>query len=132
MKRSELIETSNEMYNGSMSHEYRLNSCTAWYKRVTKGNYSYTILKSYNTIVALYSSRTGNLYVYNYYSATTSQHISKFIRNICPSRVMYLYERSDKVIEVDYVTGKVTRSNKIIRKNLEDCDYTIEIESIAI
>lgn len=132
MKRTELKEISTTMYRGSMSPEYRLNTCTAWYKTIKQGNYNYTILKSYNTIVALYSSRTGNLYVYNYYSATTSQHVSKFIKKMCPSRVMYLYERSDKVIEWDCVTHKVTRSNKFIRKNLEECDYTIEIETIGI
>lgn len=132
MKRKDLLETSNAMYRDSMSPEYRLNSCTAWYKIIKQGNYNYTILKSYNTIVALYSNRSGNLYVYNYYSNTTSQHVSKFIDKMCPSRVIYLYERSDKVIEWDCVACKVIRNNKVIRKNLEDCDYSIVIETIAI
>lgn len=39
----------------------------------------YLILQSYSTIVAIYNRYTNELIVRDYYSATTQQHISKFI-----------------------------------------------------
>lgn len=36
------------------------------------------LLRSYSTFVAVYIPTTGRLFVFNYYSVTTSQHIAKF------------------------------------------------------
>lgn len=58
----------------------RLDTCTAW--TFTQGKY--TVLKSYNTIVAFIDNETGVLYdvlryVYGY-TATSGKHIAKFRR----------------------------------------------------
>lgn len=46
----------------------------------------YLILQSYRTIVAIYDRYTNELIVNGYYSATTQQHISKFIADfVCDS-----------------------------------------------
>lgn len=61
---------------------HRLNSCSAWYKVCYNGD---IILRSYNTIVAAIPSTSPNTcvdfsrVVYGY-TATTSQHTSKFAR----------------------------------------------------
>ena len=59
----------------------RLNYCTA---DICYCNYSdffkcYTILlRSYTTFVAVYIPTTDRLFVFDYYSPTTSQHLAKF------------------------------------------------------
>lgn len=54
----------------------RLNYCTAW---IIKPDFSdFLILQSYSTIVAAYQFSTGILWVFDFYSKTTAQHIAKF------------------------------------------------------
>lgn len=87
------------------------------------------VLKSYNTFVAHYDIDNGIIYVYDYYSATTSQHISKFIKfcreNYCVCEVRYLYERSDKMIVWDirnrhkYMTGKKDLVDRYIESDFK-------------
>ena len=132
MKRTELIEVASKLYNNAMSLETQLNYCTAWYKTVTTKNGSYEILKSYSTIVALCSYRTGTLYVFDYYSATTSQHISKFIKYIAPSRIVYLYDRSDRVLEYNRITHEHWKTTKIVRRQIKALDYDTYIETIEL
>ena len=62
----------------------------------------YVFLKSYDTIVAYYNTFTRDVRVYDYYSATTCQHVTKFKRLIeeCGydiATVSYLYERGDRI-----------------------------------
>lgn len=42
------------------------------------GKSDFLILQSYSTIVAAFQRSTGILWVFNFYSNTTSQHIAKF------------------------------------------------------
>lgn len=54
----------------------RLYYCTAW---IIKPDFSdFLILQSYSTIVAAYQFSTGILWVFDYYSHTTAQHVAKF------------------------------------------------------
>lgn len=80
MNRKELIQTASFMVmNHGMYPDLtwrRLYSCKAW---TLQSVYSkWIILQSYNTIVAAYDKNVEILYVFGYYSATTSQHVSKF------------------------------------------------------
>lgn len=67
---------------------HRLNSCKAWYKVCYNGD---IILRSYNTIVAAIPSTNPKTcfdfsrVVYGY-TATTSQHISKFARKFAATK----------------------------------------------
>lgn len=57
----------------------RLRYCNAQ----VYSSYSYTILRSYNTIVAIYDHYDDALIVRGYYSATTQKHIALFINDFC-------------------------------------------------
>lgn len=59
----------------------RLYTCKAW---IIKPDFSdFLILQSYSTIVAAYQFSTGILWVFGFYSHTTSQHIAKFRTWLC-------------------------------------------------
>lgn len=83
----------------------------------------FLILQSYSTIVAAYQYTTGILWVFDFYSNTTAQHIAKF-RNW----IRYRYRTGlNYPITVrlynDSKTGK-----RAARKNIED-DFASVIES---
>lgn len=59
----------------------RLNCCQAW---IYTDDYGRKWLKSYNTVVAVYSPIEDRLYVFGRYSSTTYQHVRKF-RNTLPN-----------------------------------------------
>ena len=54
----------------------RLYYCKAWV--YMPGNSDFIILRSYSTIVAAYQISTGILWVFDYYTHTTAQHVAKF------------------------------------------------------
>ena len=78
-------------------------------------NSDFIILQSYSTIVAAYQFSTRILWVFDFYSKTTSQHVAKFRNWICHKyntgwnypKVVRLYN--------DSKTGK-----RAARKNLDD------------
>lgn len=64
------------------------------------GELFYT-LRSYNTVVAgLFDFPKGETYcvVFDYWSATTAQHIAKFIKDMRADHVVNLYLRTDRVV----------------------------------
>ena len=66
-------------------------------------------VQSYSTIVAYYIDKYDTLYVLDYYSTTTSKHIS-IIRSMFSIRnVVWLYDRTDKDF-IDTALCKVRRS----------------------
>ena len=83
MTRSDVIKSATFMVNDRMSYKefpdlipHRLYYCKAW---TLQSAYSrWILLQSYNTIVAAYDKNTEILFVFDYYSATTSQHVAKF------------------------------------------------------
>ena len=75
----------------------------------------FIILQSYSTIVAAYQRTTGILWVFDFYSNTTAQHVAKF-RNW----IRYKYNTGwayPKIVRLynDSKTGK-----RAARKNLDD------------
>lgn len=80
MTKTELIKTSTYMVDNYNLYPYvksvRLYHCTAW---CISSNYSkWILLQSYKTIVAAYDKIADILYVFDYYSHTTCQHVAKF------------------------------------------------------
>ena len=93
----------------------RINKYSCWYTRVGLIVY----LKSYNTIVADYDITLKTIRVFSYYSATTCQHVTNFIRLMRDmyhvSTVLYLYERSDRIAFIDYDANTIYKWDKRLK-----------------
>lgn len=75
--RKEIADAVIGEYNRAASgHLEQLYNCKAWI--VNPDNSDFTILQSYSTIVAAFQRSSGILWVFDYYSRTTAQHIAKF------------------------------------------------------
>lgn len=91
----------------------RLYHCKAW---IIKPDFSeFLILQSYSTIVAAYQFSTGVLWVFDFYSNTTAQHVAKF-RNWLRYKYNtgWIYPAAVRLYN-DSKTGK-----RAARKNLDD------------
>lgn len=80
-KAQELMEIVQSAYNNGYipARKWKqVNRCKAWYT----GEGNVKVLRSYNTIVALYDEQNNVLYSYGRYSSTTYQHIRKFRNNM--------------------------------------------------
>lgn len=66
-------------------------------------------VQSYSTIVGYYIDKYDTLYVLDYYSTTTSKHISIVRSMFSISNVVWLYDRTDKDF-IDTSLCKVRRS----------------------
>lgn len=105
-----VISDYNRAVNGQCEQLY---NCKAWI--VSPDNSDFLILKSYSTIVAAFQWSTGFLWVFDFYSRTTSSHIAKFKKWI-----RYKYDTGwnwPKIVRLynDSRTGK-----RAARKNIED------------
>ena len=102
MTKTELFEQCEKHFYDS--HIKPLNRCQADYTDIVifDDSTAWIILRSYSTIVAAYSCASGTVYVRDYYSATTVQHVTKFMQKISTdydiTRVAYLYKRSDNIV----------------------------------
>lgn len=81
----------------------------------------YVFLKSYNTIVAQYNTFSRHLKIYDYYSATTCQHVSKFQRFLRENGYdilvkAYLYKRNDRIAGIDYDFEHIIKWYKSLNK----------------
>lgn len=75
--RKDLTSAVTSDYNRAVKgHVEQLYSCKAWI--FMPDNSDFIILQSYTTIVAAFQRSTGILWVFGFYSNTTSQHIAKF------------------------------------------------------
>lgn len=91
----------------------RLYFCKAWI--INPDNSDFIILQSYSTIVAAFQRSTGILWVFDYYSNTTAQHIAKFCNWIrYEFQTGWSYPVTVRLYN-DSRTGK-----RAARKNLED------------
>lgn len=112
--RSDIVKAveyqSNLHVGGSKS---RLYYCKAW---IINPDFSdFLILQSYSTIVAAYQFSTNILWVFDYYSKTTAQHVAKFRNWIrYEYRTGWNYPRVVRLYN-DSRTGK-----RAARKNLDD------------
>ena len=96
--------------NGQIEQLYY---CKAW---IIKPDFSdFLILKSYSTIVAVYQFSTDILWVFGFYSHTTSQHIAKF-RNY----IRYKYRLSWIQLRTVNLYNDSRTGKRAARKNIED------------
>lgn len=87
------------------------------------------ILRSYSTIVGIYSYRTGTFYAFGTYSNTTVKHIYKAAKMVNASRITWLCKRSDNVI-TSYIDGSNPfKANKMEMDNLIKFEWSMEIET---
>lgn len=130
MTRTELINiTVNEMNKLSGNIE-RINHCKAFIVEATPKFY---IVVSYYTPVAVYVKSVGTMYVFDFYSATTQQHIRKATEKLDAMRFTYLYQRSDKYVEIarnGYANS--LKPTKKEWKNIIDSDYSLVIGENSI
>lgn len=112
--RSEIVAAVIDAYNNTkIGKEEHLYNCKA---RIWETDaFDFTVLKSYSSIVAAYQRSTGILWVFDFYSRTTSSHIAEFKKWI-----RYKYSTGwnwPKIVRLynDSRTGK-----RAARKNTED------------
>lgn len=130
MTRRDLINiTLNEMSKGT-KNTVRINQCKAFIETVTPNFY---IVVSYYTPVAVYVKTTGTMYVFGFYSTTTQMHIRKAADILDPMRITYLYQRSDKYVEIAR-DGRANslRPSKEEWLNILDSDYSLVIGEKSI
>lgn len=112
--RKELSEAVTGEYNRTVKGQIeQLYTCRAWV--YMPDNSDFIILQSYSTIVAAYQRTTGIVWVFDFYSSTTAQHIAKF-RNwiLYEYQAGWNYPRKVNLYN-DSRTGK-----RAARKNLDD------------
>ena len=73
-----LFEVFNELDKYNYNQWVRLNKCTAYYQDITYNGVRIEVLRSYQTIVAFCIPDAGCVFVRDFYSNTTTQHVSKF------------------------------------------------------
>lgn len=112
--RKELSEYVISEYNRTVKGQIeQLYTCKAWV--YMPGNSDFIILKSYSTIVAAFQRSTGILWVFDYYSTTTAQHIAKF-RNW----IRYEYNTGWNYPKVVNLYNDLRTGKRAARKNLDD------------
>lgn len=120
--RKELEDVVISEYNrAAKGHFEQLYKCKAWI--FTPDNSDFIILQSYSTIVAAFQRTTGILWVFDYYSNTTSQHIAKF-RNW----IRYAYQTGWNYPVIVRLYNDSRTGKRAARKNIED-DFASAIES---
>lgn len=101
-------------YNRTLKGQIeQLYYCKAWI--VMPYNSEFIILQSYKTIVAAYQRTTRILWVFDFYSKTTSQHIAKF-RNW----IRYKYNTGWNYLKVVRLYNDSRTGKRAARKNLDD------------
>ena len=117
---AEAVLSQSDLHLGG--YRSQLYSCKAWILHLDFSDF--LILQSYSTIVAAYQFSTGILWVFDFYSHTTSQHIAKF-RNWIRYEYRLEWTQPRKVnLYNDSRTGK-----RAARKNLED-DFASVISTV--
>lgn len=112
--RSEIESAVFDAYNKTpISLVERLYSCKA--RVYMPDNSDFIILKSYLTIVAAFQRTTGILWVFDFYSNTTAQHVAKF-RNY----IRYKYNTGWNHPQVVKLYNDSRTGKRAARKNLDD------------
>lgn len=116
MYKTELINKVLEAYTLEVKlSETQLNSCQAWLTNVFINGKRYFILRSYNTLVAVYSCMTDIVYVFDYYSSTTCQHVSKFTKLM----------RADKRINL-YADSRTSKKARLLNESEDYNSFILE------
>lgn len=129
MTRTELKEYAEKLYESARFGRVQYNKVTEHSKIYFFHFLKCDILRSYNSIVGIYSRTTGTFYAFGTYSTTTIKHIYKAAKMLDAIRITWLCVRSDRRIE-QYVDGSgYFNVNKLELDNLIKYDWSMEIES---
>ena len=105
------VESQSDLHLGG--YKERLNTCKAL---ILQPDFSdFLILQSYSTVVAAFQFSTGILWVFGFYSNTTSQHIAKF-RNW----IRYRYQTGWNYPRIVHLYNDSRTGKSAARKNLDD------------
>ena len=108
---AEAVVSQSDLHLGG--YRSQLYSCKAW---ILHPDFSdFLILQSYSTIVAVYQFSTGILWVFDYYSATTAQHVAKF-----SNWIRYEYNTGWNYPRVVRLYNDSKTGKRAARKNIED------------
>lgn len=108
----------------------RINSCKAFIVESTPNFY---IIVSYHMPVAVYVKLTGTMYVFDFYSATTQQHIRKAADILEPIRITYLYRRYNGFVEIARNSLVINYyANRKEWENIISSDYSLIIGERSI
>ena len=123
MTRSEIIKSATFMIGNYSDYpdikSTRLNHCMAW--NIASNCSKWILLQSYKTIVAAYDKNTETLFVFDYYSATTAQHVVKFCKWL-------LKEMNPRPVKRVNLYNDSRTSKRTAAKNLND-DFASVIAS---
>lgn len=124
MTRSEIVDDVLAAYYSGYprTHSERLYTCKASIVHVVDSDW--IVLRSYATPVAAFQRSTSILWVFDFYSHTTAQHIAKF-RNLL--RYKYPYKSWDFPRRVNLYNDSRT-GKRAARENIAD-DFSAVIES---
>lgn len=112
--RQELADVVIKEYNRTAKCQTeQLYYCKAWI--FIPNNSDFLILQSYSTIVAAFQRTTGILWVFGFYSNTTSSHIAKF-RNW----IHYEFQTGRNYPVIVRLYNDSRTGKRAARKNLDD------------
>lgn len=130
MTRRDLINITLKELDKPTRNIERINHCNAFIVEVTPKFY---IVVSYNTPVAVYVKSVATMYVFGFYSITTQQHIRKAADKLDAMRFTFLYQRTDKYVEIARSRyANSFRPNKKEWNNIVASDYSLEIGETSI
>ena len=105
------VESQSDLHLGG--YKERLNTCKAL---ILHPDFSdFLVLQSYSTIVAAFQFSTDILWVFGFYSSTTTQHVAKF-RNW----IRYNYNNDWNYPRIVKLYNDSRTGKRAARKNLDD------------
>ena len=129
MTRKDLIAMAHEIWETSWTKNTPTTKLTSNANIYHYPEYDCDLIKSYSTIVAIFSRRTGSLYCFDTFSNTTVKHLYKTAKILKASRLTWLCVRSDHAIET-YVDGRSPfKGRKWEIDNLIKFDWSMEVEN---
>ena len=129
MTRTELKKYAEKLYENWKFGNVYYNKVTDHSEIYLFPSFNCDILRSYNSIVGIYSRTTGTFYAFGTYSNITVKHIYKAAKMLDAIRITWLCVRSDRRIE-QYVDGSgYFKANKLELDNLIKYDWSMEIET---
>lgn len=112
--RQELADAVIKEYNRAVKSQVeQLYYCKAWI--FTPDNSDFIILQSYTTIVAAFQRTTGILWVFGFYSNTSSQHVAKF-----KNWIRYEFQTGWNYPKKVNLYNDSRSGKRAARKNIED------------
>lgn len=112
--RKEIVDAVINGYDCALgSHIQQLYNCKAWF--FMNDNSDFIILQSYTTIAAAFQRSTGVLWVFDFYSKTTAQHVAKF-----KNWIRYKYQTGWNYPIIVRLYNDSRTSKCAARKNIED------------